>query len=251
MNLVKITIEDGGTAFVSLNHDKVNAINEKMVDELSQAVAKLADDPSVKVVVLTGSGKFFSFGFDIPEFNSYSREAFTSFLIKFTQLYHELFIFPKPVIAAINGHCIASGAMLACACDYRIMIAGRTKIAINELGFGSSVFAGTVEMLKFVVGPRNAREILYSADLMSAHEAKTLGLVDRVTTSVDIGKDLAEVVGNFAKKDPAAFGSIKGLLRRPIHESMLKWESQSIHKFVDIWYSPETKAKLSTIKIHD
>ena len=251
MELVHVTIEQGGTAMVSLHQGKVNAIDEPMVDELSQALTGLEKDDNVKLVVLTGSHKFFSFGFDIPQFMSYDRSAFTSFLIKFTRLYQNLFVFPKPVIAAINGHCIAAGAMLACACDYRIMVAGRAKIGINELGFGSTVFAGTVEMLQYVVGTRNARKILYSADLLSAADAMTLGLVDKVTTSIDMTGELARLARQFTGRDPRAFASIKSLMRRTAHETMVQRESHSIHQFVDIWYSGETRERLAAITIHD
>lgn len=251
MELVNVTIEEGGSAVVAMSHGKVNALDESTVDELIKVMATLEKDPNVRVVVLTGRDKFFSFGFDIPQFMDYSVEDFTHFLKKFTELYRTIFMFPKPVIAAINGHCIASGAMLATACDYRIMVAGRTKIGINELGFGSTVFAGTVEMLKYVVGSRNACKILYSADLFSAGDALTLGFVDKVTTSIDMPRELGEVTRNFASKDMRAFASLKRLLRQNVHQHMLKYEAESITEFVKIWYSDETRAQLADIKIHD
>ncbi len=251
MEQVSLRIEEGGIAFVAIESGKVNALRESVIDELARVFASLATTSEVRVVVLTGHDKFFTFGFDIPHFYDYPRETFTSFLIRYTDFYHELFMFPKPVIAAINGHCVAAGATLACACDYRIMVAGRNKIGINELGFGSTVFAGTVEMLKYVVGARNARKILYMGDLLSASDALSLGLVDKLSTSLDLNRDINEVTRNFANKPAAAFASLKTMLRRSIHEVMLKWESQSIHKFVDIWYSDDTRARLAEIRIHD
>lgn len=251
MDFVSLHIDESGVAFVSIEHGKVNALREQVIDELARVFAQLVGMAEAKVIVLTGRDKFFTFGFDIPHFYDYSRESFTSFLIRFTDFYHELFMFPKPVIAAINGHCIAGGTMLATACDYRIMVAGRTKIGSNELGFGSSVFAGTVEMLKYVVGARNARKILYMGELLSASDALSLGLVDKLTTSLDLARDIQEISRKFASKEPTAFASIKTMLRRSVHEKMLKWESQSIHKFVDIWYSEETRQRLGSIAIHD
>ncbi len=251
MEHVSLRLESDGVAVVSIESGKVNALNESVIEELSKVFTTLAASQEVRVVVLTGRDKFFTFGFDIPHFFEYPRENFTSFLIRFTDFYHELFMFPKPVIAAINGHCVAAGTTLACACDYRLMVAGRNKIGINELGFGSTVFAGTVEMLKYVVGARNARKILYMGDLLSASDALSLGLVDKLSTSLDLARDCSEITRSFASKAPAAFGSLKTMLRRSIHESMLKWESHSIHKFVDIWYAEDTRARLGEIRIHE
>ena len=250
MNSVSV-IKDGGLAIVTMERGKVNALNPELVEELSATFSDLGKDDGIRVVLFTGRGKFFSFGFDIPEFMASSRDKFTTFLIQFTNLYTEMFLFPKPLIASINGHAIAGGCMLATACDYRIMVAGRSKIGVNELAFGSTVFAGSVEMLKFCVGQRNAGTILYSSQLYSGSEAMGLGLVDRMSTSLDLMRDTREVAHIFALKQPDAFKSIKGLLRNPVREAMIKKESHSIHKFVDIWCSEATMSNLKEIKIPD
>src|ERR1700741_1502 len=136
-------------ATIILNRPKVNALNEAVVEELSECFQRVANDSNVKAVILTGEGSFFSFGLDVPEFLSYSKDSFIKFIIKFTDLYSYIFTFPKPVVAALNGHTIAGGCMIAIACDYRLMISGKAKISLNELTFGSTVFAGSIEMLKF------------------------------------------------------------------------------------------------------
>ena len=99
MSHVHLTIQEG-IAEVRLERGKVNALNEQLVDELSQCFHQLSADSRVRGILLTGSGKFFSFGFDIPEFMGTSREAFTRYLEKFTALYRDLFAHPKPVVAA-------------------------------------------------------------------------------------------------------------------------------------------------------
>src|SRR5215475_12883899 len=109
---MRVSINDG-IAEVRLQRGKVNALNEEAVEELARSLQSLAADPHVKAVILTGDGPFFSFGFDIPEFLSYTRESFSAFLKKFTGLYTYLFTYPKPVVAALNGHAVAGGCMLA------------------------------------------------------------------------------------------------------------------------------------------
>ena len=240
---------DGGLATVTLSRGKVNPLNERVIEQIHGCLEDVEKDDAVKAVILTGQGKFFSFGFDIPEFLGYSRESFAGYLTKFTNLYTYMFLFPKPIVAAINGHAVAGGCMLATACDYRIMVSGKARISLNEIGFGSSVFAGSVEMLRFCVGQRNAELILCSGAMYSAEEASRLGLIDRVSSDDSLTADAREVARDFANKDGAAFRSIKELLRKPVREEMLKREEVSIREFLDIWYSERTWKNLEQIKI--
>jgi len=208
----------------------------------------LQSDAAASAVVLTGRGKFFSFGFDIPEFLSYTREGFTNFLTNFTTLYRNLFIYPKPLVAALNGHTIAGGCMLALACDSAIMAQGSAKIALNEIAFGSSVFAGRMEMLQFRTGSR-ASDIVYSGAMYSPAEAQEIGLVAEVVAPEALRDRARKIAGELASRRPAAFASIKSLLRRPVADAMADREAASIHEFVDIWYSEPTWTNLQSITI--
>lgn len=249
MNFVSVSKKDG-IATVALERGKVNALNDPLIEQLDGCFEEMEIDESIKAIILTGQGKFFSFGFDIPEFLSYPKDAFTKYLIKFTRLYTSLFLFPRPVVAALNGHTIAGGCMLALACDARIMVSEKAKISLNEINFGSSVFAGSVEMLKFCVGHKNAETILYSGAMYSAEEAIRLGLIDRISSPEDLMDDARKAALDLAGKDGAAFKSLKSLLRKPVAEEMVKREKDSIQEFVDIWYSEKTRKNLEEIKIH-
>ena len=242
--------KDGEIATVTLNRGKVNALNEPMVEEITKSFEDLATDNEVKSIIFTGSGKFFSFGFDVPEFLNYSRSDFIRFLEKFTNFYNYLFLFPKPVVAALNGHTIAGGCMLATACDFRLMVSGKAKISLNEITFGAPVPAGSVEMLKYCTGPRNAQSILYSGAMYSAEEACQLGLVDQVSTEDTLAEDARNVAQELAQKDSSAFRSIKHLLRKPALDEMIKREKDAILEFVDIWYSEQTWENLKEIEIY-
>ena len=248
MNFFEVQKHDGMTT-ISLTRGKVNALNGMVVDELRKHLETMKSDPKVHAIILTGQGKFFSFGFDVPEFLSFTKDQFTEYLINFTNLYTYLFLYPKPVIAALNGHTIAGGCMLSLACDSRLMVAGKAKISLNEIAFGSSVLAGSVEMLRFLVGNANAAEILYSGSMYSAEEAKSLGLVQEVLTEEHLMVGAKKVAADLASKYSPAFASIKSLLRKPIAEEMIRKERSSISEFVDIWYSETTWSYLQNIKI--
>lgn len=244
-----LVVKDQGIVTLTLSRGKVNALNEVVIEELHECFKGIETEGSLKAAILTGQGKFFTFGFDIPEFLSYSKETFTRYLTKFAGLYRYLFAFPKPVVAALNGHTVAGGCMLATACDRRLMVTGKAKISLNEINFGSSVFAGSVAMLKYWVGARNAQEILYSGRMYTAEEALKLGLVDCVTTEEALPDLARRAAEELAAKDGVAFGGIKNLLRKPVMEEIIRSEETSIREFVDIWYSENTWKNLQSITI--
>src|SRR5262249_51030376 len=156
----------------------------------------------------------------------------------------------KPLVAALNGHAIAGGCMLALTCDYRIMVSTKAKIGLNEIAFGSSVFAGSVEMLKFLVGGRNAHTVLYEGTMYLAKAALEAGIIDQVSSDESLMVDARAAAQRLAAKDTMAFRSMKGLLRRPVAEDMARKEGASVREFVDIWYSESTWKNLQAIKIH-
>lgn len=239
-----------GIVTLTLRRGKVNALNDAVIEEIRNTLGIMEHDPKVTSIILTGAGKFFSFGFDIPELILLTKEQFTKFITKFTNLYAYMFFYPKPVVAAINGHAIAGGCMLTLACDHKVMVTGKAKISLNEIGFGATVFAGSTEMLRFWVGSANATEVLYSGTMYSAEEAEKIGLVHEIVSESNLMDVAHNVASGFATKSPQTFTSMKSLLRKRAYEEMVLRENESIREFLDIWYSETTWAKLQNIKIH-
>jgi enoyl-CoA hydratase/carnithine racemase len=248
MTFVHLEVREG-LATVRLERGKVNALNEQVVDELSRCFRDLEADPAVRGILFTGTGKFFSFGFDIPEFLGVPKEEFRRYLRKFTTLCRELFFHPRPVVAALNGHAVAGGCMLATACDARVMVKDNAKIGLNEIGFGSSLFAGSLEALRFCIGERRAQEVVYGGVLYGAEQAQSLGLIDAAVDGATLVEEARRRLDPLVAKSPRAFRSIKRLLRQPVVEEMQRREEASIQEFVDVWYSDETRAELAKIQI--
>jgi Delta3-Delta2-enoyl-CoA isomerase len=248
MDFVRLSTADR-IATVKIYRPKVNAINEQMVSELRDVFRDLALDSGVKAIILTAEGSFFSFGFDIPGFMDYPKDAFLRFVLSFSDLVQRIFVFPKPVIAALNGHTVAGGCILAIACDSRIMVSGKPKIALNELTIGASVFTSIAEILKFTVGSRNAQALLYTGRMCSAEEALGLGLVDEAHPAEDFGDAVLACARDLAGRNGEAFGSIKRLLRKHVIDNIERDEINTVSDFVDIWYSPDTREKLKKIEI--
>jgi enoyl-CoA hydratase/carnithine racemase len=249
MKFIKVAMDDD-VATVALCRGKVNALNDGLVTELRQCLETLAADPDIRAIVLTGRGRFFSFGFDIPEFLAFSKPEFSRYLTRFTDLYTNLFTYPKPVVAALNGHTIAGGCMLALACDYRVMTTGKARIALNEITFGASVLAGSTEMLRFLVGSARATDVLYSGAMYTAEEAHEMGLVQAVSTDDQLADRAMRVAADLAARPAPAFAAIKSLLRKPVADEMMQREADAIREFVEIWYTKETWSNILNIKIY-
>ncbi len=249
MSLVQFT-KQANLAMLTLDRGKVNALNPDVVEDLRSGLRRAISDDDVDVLLLTGTGAFFSFGFDVPEIISYERTAFDRFVHDFTSLYLEFFECPKPVVAALNGHAVAGGCMLALGSDYRVMARGRAKIGLNEVTFGASVFAGSVEILRHWVGHRNAERVLLTGALYSGEQAVALGLVDEVCEPEEVMATAIRAARAFAACDAEAQRSIKRILRRPVADRVRMVEASSIREFVEIWYSPNTRERLSSIRIH-
>jgi 3,2-trans-enoyl-CoA isomerase len=249
MEFVTIDKKDR-VATVTLNRGKVNALNTTVIEQLKNSFETLREDSEVRAVILTGRGKFFSFGFDIPEFLGLPKENFVYFLNRFTGFYAYLYQYPKAVIAAVNGHAVAGGCILATACDYRVMVTGKAKIALNEVTFGASLFAGSVAMLINCVGHRNAEKVLFTGAMFPAEDALELGLIDMVSDESRLMDDAAKAAEVYVKNYGAAFGSMKRLARNIEIPEFGSRERKSIEEFLEIWYSDATMRNLKQILIH-
>jgi len=250
MNFVNVDIREG-VAKIFLNRPKVNAINGRVLNELAQCFDEIRRDDSAKALILTGEGSFFSFGFDVPELYNYKKEDFTEFMFNFSDMLRNVFLFPKPVLAALNGHTIAGGCILALACDYRLMVAEKAKISLNEITFGSTLFSSAVEMLRFLVGSKNASTILYSGRMYSADEALRLGLIDNAVSRDELLSSARNIAEDHINKDTLGFKGIKSLLRNRVADYIKDSEKDSILEYVNIWYSESVRSSLRKIVIKD
>ena len=248
MSFVSVT-ENDGIAIVKMSRDKVNAINSDAVNDLNECFRQLENDRQIRAIIFTGQEKFFSFGFDVPELLTYSKQTLKNFLTRFTQLNRDLFLYPKPLIGALNGHTIAAGCMLALAADFRIMVSENAKISLNEINIGVSVFAGALGMLRFCVGQRNAEHILKSGKMYSPEEALQMGMIDKMSNSDMLMNEAMKVASEYAEKNPKAFRSIKGLLRKPVIQESDQREERVIDEFIEIWFSEQSQAQLKTVQI--
>lgn len=172
-----------GITLVELNRpEKMNAIRQAMWQAMGDIFEELAQDRSVRIVVIAGAGDHFSAGADISEFKTVRKDAETGKIYNafVDRAIHAIEDFPKPTIAAVAGNCIGGGMELALACDFRIADANaRGGITAAKRGIVYGISA--VRMLTEVVGKVYAKHILFSGTLVHAEEGFRIGLFDQLS----------------------------------------------------------------------
>ena len=225
----------------------VNAINHQFLLELNDVLDNYQDSSNSSVVVFSGSDlKFFSFGLDIPEYLTLDRSDLKDSLNLLVSTCNKIYQYPKITISKINGHATGGGCMIALSTDFRYMADGKSKIALNEINIGLSLFSSTIQILKSVVGVQNAKTILYSGKMFSPYEAKDLGLVDLIYDSDDL---VEKNILSYATKNLEAIKDLKKSLNI-FDQSALLDTDEKLELFLDIFYSDTTQEILKKIKIN-
>jgi enoyl-CoA hydratase/carnithine racemase len=235
----------GAVAVVRLNHGVTNPLTPELVSQLANALAAVDADPSVRGIVLGSAGdKFFSIGLALPMLIGLPRETFGEFLRRFNSLCRELFTSRKPTVASITGHATAGGCILALCCDYRFMAEGRKLIGVNELKLGIPVplFAQTI--LCQLVGWRQARDIVDSAEFLPADAALRVGLVDRALPLSEVTSSAVEWAAKLAAYPGEGYSEAKDYRTRAVLDQVRPHAEEADRRFLDLWYSPEVQERL-------
>lgn len=166
-----------GIRILRLAHGKVSAMDIELGEALV-AELKAAEDTPVRAVVLTGSGSSFSAGVDLFRVIKDGPAYGARFLPVLDTMLRDALAFPKPLVAAVNGHAIAGGCILAAACDHRIMSDGNGRIGIPELAVGVPFPALPLQIMSARVSGPALRDLVFTGRVVQVDEALTLGLVD-------------------------------------------------------------------------
>lgn len=199
----------GGVVVLHLNRpERLNAINEVMVDELSRTLAELGSDPSVNAVVITGAGRGFCSGIDMRGFGPRLPEAADPAIDKLrfqetmAALPQAIRGIPQPVIAAVNGPCVGAGLALCLAADIRICSTaasfgnGAILLGLSGAEMGMSYF------LPRIVGASVAADWMLTARMVSAEEADRRGLVSEITEPEELADRALEIAAQIAELTP-------------------------------------------------
>lgn len=196
-------------AIITINRpEKRNALNIQTRAEGAQILEELRDDEGIGVVVFTGAGdKAFIAGADIAEFAG--RTALTQRDVMVARsLFTAIDTFPKPVIAMINGYCLGGGCELALACDLRIS-SETASFGQPEINLGIIPGGGGTQRLTRLVGEGKAMELILTGEIINAHTAYNIGLVNMVVPAADLEAKTMEIANRIAEKSPVALRMAK------------------------------------------
>lgn len=176
-----------GMGVITLHRPKaLNALNYELLQELNRLLENIAQDPTVKVVIITGSGeKAFVAGADIGEMQPLSAMEGRSWARNGQSIFEKIENLPQPVIAAIHGFALGGGCELAMACDIRIA-SEKAKFGQPEVTLGIIPGFGGTQRLARLVGTGRAKELIFTGDVIDAQEAYRIGLVNKVTTVEEV-----------------------------------------------------------------
>src|SRR5881628_850687 len=213
-----LVAQDAAThvATITINRpDRLNTLSPQVFEELDKALSILGEDDGVRCVIVTGAGdRSFSAGADLTSFGDISK-AFKVW--RFSQrseaVVTHLANFPKPTIAAINGHCFGGGLEIALACDFRIA-ASRAKLGQTEVNLGLVPGAGGSQRLVRVVGQAKAKELVLLGLRLTADEAAAIGLVTKTVPNEAFAAEVCGFAEKLAKQAPIAIRLAKVLLNR-------------------------------------
>jgi 2-(1,2-epoxy-1,2-dihydrophenyl)acetyl-CoA isomerase len=208
-------------ATITLNRpDTMNALNTAMKEKFRERVRQAAEDPGVRAVVLTGSGRAFCAGQDLKEHSEMLDQASQhqegrllgdTIHDHYNPTVHALLTMPKPVVAAVNGLAIGAGMSFACACDLRT-VAESAAFNVAFASVGLSCDTGMSWTLPRLVGWGKARELLLFPRKITAAEALELGLATEVVPDSELASRTQQLATELANGPTVAYGAIKSAL---------------------------------------
>lgn len=198
---------------VTINRpDKLNALNKAVLDDLNSVLDEIENNPEIKSVIITGAGpKAFVAGADISEFGEMNRSESMQWAKRGQDIFTRIENCPKPVVAAVNGFALGGGCELAMSCHFRVA-SENAKFGQPEVNLGLIPGYGGTQRLVQLIGKGKAMELLMSAHMIDANEAKQLGLVNYVTTPETLLEHTKKILGIINSKAPLAVaGCIKAV----------------------------------------
>ena len=239
-----IDVENHGhVRTLRLARPPVNALHVPLMVELGKQV-ELADAEGVRGLVLTGAGGRFSAGLDVQVLLSLDADGLRHFLTTFFATLTQLARSQIPIVAAINGHSPAAGAVLALYCDRRVMAAGDYRIGLNEVQVGLFPGATIHRALERVVGSRVAADLLPAGQLLDSAEALRVGFVDELAPHAEVETRARAWLERMLALPPQAYAATRALVRKDLVDLMHDGRAGELEHSVAAWASTETRDTL-------
>ena len=228
-------------------NDGPNALNPTLMGALSTALSELRDSGAPPVLLRSSHKVLFCPGWDLKHLVSAQRDEVAAALYQFNRLIFDLFSYPGPTGAAIQGHAVAGGCLLALSCDLRIMAAGRPRIGLSELNLGVPVPASSLVMLRERLAANVVEELVVGGDGCNAERARDEGVVHRIAEPGLVTAKTERELARLAAKPKQAFAATKRFLLGESWRRMSEPSTADDEVFLDCWFSSETQERISGV----
>ena len=236
--------------FVTVRFDKArgNAIDEPFTQELLETAKQLGSDPGVRGILLASAHpKLFSPGLDLVTLLEYDRPAMERFMRLFAEAVWALYALPKPVVAAVGGHAVAGGCILALTADYRVLRRGGVQVGLNEVKVGVPLPWSVALLLRASVPAAALTQVALLGRNFADDDALAVGLADQLADADGFEDFCRARLEEFADKDTASIAITKGYLREGVLRDMRGREKEEMGTWLDRWFSDTTRERIRGI----
>jgi enoyl-CoA hydratase/carnithine racemase len=230
--------QHSGVRLLRLRHGKVNALDLELLQAITAALREVDEHAAV---VITGTGSAFSAGVDLHRIVAGGPSYVQQFLPALTATFMAIFDHPGPVLAAINGHAIAGGCVIAAACDVRVMSQG--TIGLAELSVGVPFPTAAIEIVRHAAGPAASRLVL-TAELLGPAQAQAIGLIQDIAEPSVLVDSVIQQAQQLAQIPAGVFSFSKRQLQQPARDRIAA-RSGDDAEILATWSSAATQAAIT------
>lgn len=235
--------DEGGVAILKLAHGKANTMDIELCQAVIEAFHQLRMSPAA-AVVLTGQGGIFSAGVDLLRISDGGPAYVSKFLPVLNAMFEAVFHFPRPVVAAINGHAIAGGCVLACCADRRLMAAGNGRIGVTELLVGLPFPALAFEIMRLVTAPRLLAQAIYGGETYSCEDGAERGWIHDIVPPADLLAHAVATAQTLAALPANTFAMTKRQMHAEAIERMERKGAAIDAGVTEVWTTAEATARI-------
>lgn len=232
-----------GVRLLRMEFGSANALGQASIAAL---IGALRDEPVPTVI--TGEGKIFSAGLNLTELDPLDRAAMAAFVEEFSAVMLEALAAPFPLVAAVNGHAVAGGCVLAMACDRRIGVDGPFKVGMNEMAIGLTLPSVVTEIIRGRLSPEHSHTVILGGALYAPDDALEVGLLDEVAP--DAGEAISRAADSARRlgRSLPEFAAMKRSLVQPIVSAWERSREELDSAFLDSWFAePARTVRAETI----
>lgn len=211
---IHIAVDDGA-AILTLDRPPANALDLGFSERLDRALATLAEDGSLRSLTITGTGtgSVFCAGLDLKAVPGYDAAEQAALIMAINRMFGRLYGFPVPTVAAVNGHAIAGGLILALACDWRVAVDTDCLVGLTEVRVGVPFPVAPREIVRAELSPNAARRLILTGRNLESTAAVALGVLDETCARERLAARAAEIAADMASAPRASFTKLKRQLR--------------------------------------